>query len=78
MTIPTSTATQLTIMKTDKLGRIQTPPEQREARLDALGRSGMTDTELARLHGIMVGQASCRKSAPTNHKTPMTGVAPAA
>ena len=51
MTYPIST-TELTIMKTDKLGRIQTTPEQREAWLDAYEHSGMSGAAFAKLHGI--------------------------
>lgn len=51
MTYPTST-TEVTIMKTDKLGRIQTTPQQREAWLDAYEHSGMSGAAFARLHGI--------------------------
>ena len=39
-------------MKTDRLGRIQTTPEQREAWLDAFEHSGMTGAAFAKLHGI--------------------------
>ena len=48
MTYPTST-TEVTIMKTDKLGRIQTTPEQREAWLDAFEHSGISGAEFARV-----------------------------
>lgn len=39
-------------MKTDELGRVQTPAKDREAWLDAFERSGMSGTAFARLHGI--------------------------
>lgn len=48
-TIPT---TELTILKTDTLGRVQTSPEHREAWLDAFERSNMSGAAFARLHGI--------------------------
>lgn len=51
MTTPIST-TQLAIMKTDELGRVQTTPEQRETWLDAFEQSGMSGAAFARLHGI--------------------------
>jgi hypothetical protein len=51
MTYPTST-TDITIMKTDKLGRIHATPEQREAWLDAFEQSGMSGAAFAKLHGI--------------------------
>lgn len=51
MTTPTTT-TDLTILKTDALGRIQTPSEQRETLLDAFERSGMSGAAFAKLHGI--------------------------
>ena len=51
MTTPTTT-TDLTILKTDALGRIQTPAEQRETLLDAFERSGMSGAAFAKLHGI--------------------------
>ncbi len=39
-------------LKTDALGRVQTPPEQREALLDTFEQSGMSGAAFARLHGI--------------------------
>ena len=51
MTTPTIT-TDLTILKTDTLGRIQTSSEQREALLDAFEHSGMSGVAFAKLHGI--------------------------
>jgi hypothetical protein len=51
MTTTTST-NELTIMKTDKRGRVLTPPEQREAWLDAFEQSGMSGAAFAKLHGI--------------------------
>jgi hypothetical protein len=51
MTTPTTT-TDLTILKTDALGRIQTPAEQRETLLDAFEHSGMSGAAFAKLHGI--------------------------
>lgn len=50
-TIPTSTDSSVEL-KTDALGRVRTPPEQREALLDAFVQSGMTGAAFARLHGI--------------------------
>lgn len=40
------------ILKTDKLGRVQVPPERREAILDEFERSGMTGTAFAERYGI--------------------------
>jgi len=51
MTNPIST-TEATIIKADKLGRVHTPPEQREALLDAFEQSGMSGAAFAKLHGI--------------------------
>lgn len=39
-------------LKTDALGRVQTPLEQREALLDAFEQSGMSGAAFARLHGL--------------------------
>jgi len=47
-----TTATELTILKTDTLGRVQTSPEHRDAWLDAFERSNMSGAAFARLHGI--------------------------
>ncbi len=47
-----TTTTDLTILKTDTLGRIQTPSEQRETLLDAFEHSGMSGAAFAKLHGI--------------------------
>lgn len=41
-----------TILKADRLGRVETPPEQREALLDLFEQSGMSGAAFARLHGI--------------------------
>lgn len=48
----TTPTTELTIMKTDKLGRIQTTAQDRETWLDAFEQSGMSGAAFARLHGI--------------------------
>lgn len=40
------------VLKTDTLGRIQTPVQQREVLLDAFERSGMSGAAFARVHGI--------------------------
>ena len=40
------------ILKTDKLGRVQVPPERRDAILDEFERSGMTGTAFAERYGI--------------------------
>lgn len=48
----TTPTTELTILKTDTLGRVQTSPEQREAWLDAFERSTMSGAAFAKLHGI--------------------------
>lgn len=40
------------ILKTDKLGRVQVPPERREAILDEFERSGMTGIAFAERYGI--------------------------
>jgi len=40
------------ILKTDKLGRVQVPPDRREAILDEFERSGMTGTAFAERYGI--------------------------
>lgn len=40
------------IFKSDKLGRVQLPPERREAILDEFERSGMSGIAFARHHGI--------------------------
>ena len=40
------------ILKSDKLGRVQVPPERREAILDEFERSGMSGIAFARHHGI--------------------------
>ena len=39
-------------LKSDALGRVQTPPEQREALLDAFEQSGLSGAAFARLHGL--------------------------
>jgi len=44
--------TELTILKTDTLGRVQTSPEHRDAWLDAFERSNMSGAAFTRLHGI--------------------------
>ena len=40
------------ILKSDKLGRVQVPPERREAILDEFERSGMSGIAFARYRGI--------------------------
>lgn len=40
------------ILKSDKLGRVQVPPERREAILDEFECSGMSGIAFARHHGI--------------------------
>jgi len=40
------------ILKSDKLGCVQVPPERREAILDEFERSGMSGIAFARHHGI--------------------------
>ena len=50
-TTPSSNETAVAL-KTDALGRVHTPPEQREALLDAFHQSGMSGAAFARLHGI--------------------------
>jgi hypothetical protein len=40
------------ILKVDEVGRIQTPPEKREAMLAAYDRSGMTGAQFARFSGV--------------------------
>lgn len=40
------------ILKVDEVGRIQTPPEKREALLDEYDRSGMTGAQFARFSGV--------------------------
>ena len=48
----TTPTTELIILKTDKLGRVQTTAEDRESWLDAFEQSGMSGAAFARLHGI--------------------------
>ena len=40
------------ILKVDEVGRIQTPPEKREAMLAEYDRSGMTGAQFARFVGV--------------------------
>ncbi|HEY5742321.1 MAG TPA: hypothetical protein VIS99_07250 [Terrimicrobiaceae bacterium] len=40
------------ILKVDEVGRIQTPPEKREALLVEYDRSGMTGAQFARFSGV--------------------------
>jgi transposase-like protein len=40
------------VMKTDRLGRVKTPPERREALLDEYERGGMSGKAFARHYGI--------------------------
>ena len=40
------------ILKVDEVGRIQTPPEKREALLAEYDRSGMTGAQFARFSGV--------------------------
>ena len=49
---PTTPPSEMTIVKTDTLGRGRTSPEQRDAFLAAFDRSGMSGAAFARLHGI--------------------------
>jgi len=42
----------MAVLKTDSRGRVRTPPQQREALLDAFDHSGMSGAAFARLHGI--------------------------
>jgi hypothetical protein len=48
----TSTIPESIILKTDGLGRVRTPLAQREALLDAFGRSGLSGMKFAALHGV--------------------------
>ena len=48
----TSTIPESIILKTDGLGRVRTPLAQREALLDAFGRSGLSGIKFAALHGV--------------------------
>jgi len=48
----TTSLSELTILKTDTLGRIRTSPEQRDALLDAFESSSMSGAAFAKLHGI--------------------------
>ena len=41
------------ILKVDEVGRIQTPPEKREALLAEYDRSGMTGAQFARFSGVI-------------------------
>ena len=52
MTTTTPSNNELSLLKTDTLGRITTPPEQREALLDLFEKSGDRQTK--------VGQGSAR------------------
>ena len=40
------------ILKLDEVGRVQTPPEKREAMLAEYDRSGMTGAQFARFFGV--------------------------
>jgi transposase-like protein len=57
------------ILKSDKLGCVQVPPERREAILDEFERSGMSGIAFARHHGIKYQTFAAwrkrRKNAPT-------------
>ncbi|MCP3871391.1 MAG: hypothetical protein GY703_25465 [Gammaproteobacteria bacterium] len=48
----TTLPTVPTILKTDTLGRIHTPRDQREALLDAFEQSGMNGAAFCRSHGL--------------------------
>jgi hypothetical protein len=48
----TTLPTAPTILKTDALGRIHTPRDQREALLDAFEQSGMNGAAFCRSHGL--------------------------
>jgi len=50
--IDITSTTQLAVLKTDSRGRVQTPPEQRNALMDAFDQSAMSGAAFARLHGI--------------------------
>ena len=66
-TTPTS---ELTIIKTDTLGRVQTSPEHRDAWLDAFEHSNMSGAAFARLHGIRYTTfASWRKRRKQQHQS---------
>jgi len=41
------------ILKTDSKGRVQTPPERREALLDEFERSGLSGTRFAEMVGVV-------------------------
>ncbi len=41
-----------TVLKTDAAGRIQMPPERREALLDEFERSGLSGAKFAKLAGV--------------------------
>jgi len=41
------------ILKTDSRGRVQTPPERREALLDEFERSGLSGTRFAEMVGVV-------------------------
>lgn len=47
-----TTSSELTLLKTDTLGRLQTTPEQREALLNAFESSNMSGAAFSKLHGI--------------------------
>jgi transposase len=47
------------ILKVDEVGRIQTPPEKREALLVEYDRSGMTGARFARFYGVRYATLMC-------------------
>lgn len=57
------------ILKSDKLDRVQVPPERRQAILDEFERSGMSGIAFTRHYGIkyqiFVARRKRRKKAPT-------------
>ncbi len=64
-----------TILKTDSLGRVETPLDERERLLDLYEQSGMTGAGFARFHGIRyttfahwrrVRRRKCREEAEAN------------
>jgi hypothetical protein len=49
---PTISPSEMTIIKTDTLGRGRTSPEKRDAFFAAFDRSGMSGAAFARVHGV--------------------------
>lgn len=48
----TSTSNSSTLLKTDCLGRVRTPPDKREAYLDTFEQSGLSGVTFCKLHGL--------------------------